>query len=49
LDLYRQAMGFGEVSANMRQVQTRIDETEARLDEISPNGLREFLRRIIGR
>jgi len=49
LELYRQAMGFGEVSANMRQVQTRIDETEARLDEISPNGLREFLRRIIGR
>ncbi len=49
LELYRQAMGFGDVSANMRQVQTRIDETEARLDEISPDGLREFLRRIIGR
>jgi len=49
LELYRQAMGFGEVSANMRQVQTRIDETEARLDEISPDGLRDFLRRIIGR
>ena len=49
LDLYGQAMGFGDVSTNMRQVQARIDETEARLDEISPSGLREFLRRIIGR
>ena len=49
LDLYAQAMGFGEVSANMRQVQTRIDETERRLDEVSPSGLREFFRRILGK
>ena len=45
-DLYRQAMGFGDVSANMRQMQDRIDEAQKRLDEIKGRGLGDLLRDI---
>lgn len=45
-DLYRQAMGFGEVSASMRQMQDRIDEVETRLGEIKGRGLGDLLRDI---
>ena len=48
-DLYRQAMGFGEVSANMRQMQDRIDEVERRLDEVRGRGLGDLLRDIFGK
>ncbi len=48
-DLYRQAMGFGDVSANMRQMQDRIDEVERRLGEIKGRGLGDLLRDIFGK
>jgi tetratricopeptide (TPR) repeat protein len=48
-DLYRQAMGFGEVSANMRQMQVRIDEVETRLEAIKGRGLGGLLRDIFGK
>ncbi len=48
-DLYRQAMGFGEVSANMRQMQDRIDEVERRLGEVKGRGLGDLLRDIFGK
>ncbi|MBE3071469.1 MAG: hypothetical protein IMZ67_00710, partial [Acidobacteria bacterium] len=49
LDLYRQAIGFGEVSTSMRQVQARLDEVERRLDELSAAGpFLSWLRETIG-
>jgi len=34
VDLYQQAVGFGDASANVRQMQRRLDELEARLDRM---------------
>jgi tetratricopeptide (TPR) repeat protein len=33
LDLYQQAIGFGEASANLRTIQSRLDEVEKRLEK----------------